>query len=278
MHRITQKEHIDPVSLSNPNIISSIRYSTPLHCHDYYEFFLITRGRCLHKVNGGAQHLSEGALVFIRPDDCHCYDCDGAEDCSFLNLACARSAVEDALRYLGNGLPARRLLSEPMPPFVMLNRAEREDFIADFDRLRVLTTIDRVRAGLELRRMLADILTSCFAQSDGGARDALPLWFESLLTQMQRRDNFTAGLPRLYALSHRSAGYLCRAFRRYTGKTPTEYVNSLRLGYARSLLIITEQSVTDIALEAGFDNLSHFYHLFRAQYDVAPALLRRRRG
>ena len=52
----------------------SVRETYQLHCHDFYEFFLVTKGRALHIVNDTVQTVSRGSLVFVRPDDAHCYD------------------------------------------------------------------------------------------------------------------------------------------------------------------------------------------------------------
>ena len=52
----------------------SVRETYQLHCHDFYEFFLVTKGRALHIVNDTVQTVSRGSLVFVRLDDAHCYD------------------------------------------------------------------------------------------------------------------------------------------------------------------------------------------------------------
>ena len=55
------------------------------HCHDYYEFFLVTKGRAMHVVNDVYQIVSRGSLVFVRPDDEHCYDYYKSQDFAFFN-------------------------------------------------------------------------------------------------------------------------------------------------------------------------------------------------
>ena len=44
-----------------------------LHMHEFYEVFYVVHGQAMHEVNGSAQVVGEGSLVFIRPDDQHCY-------------------------------------------------------------------------------------------------------------------------------------------------------------------------------------------------------------
>lgn len=276
MYKITQTEHIDADIGANPNQVDSIGKASPLHCHDYYEFFLITEGRCVHRVNGAEQHLNEGDLVFIRPDDAHCYDYEDGSDCSFLNLACTRDAVESAIAYLGAGVQPARLLEDPLPVCAALEPSEWEAYINAFERLKTLATIDKTRANLLLRAMLADTLSRYFPSGRRQQDDRLPQWFEGLLTQMQHKNNFTAGIERLHVLSGHSRGHVSRMFRRYLDTTPVAYINSLRLNYAKNLLQLTRIRVIDIALDAGFENLSHFNHVFKKHFGAAPSTYRRK--
>lgn len=275
LYRIRQAVHINRELECSPNFISSIKYTEPLHCHDFYEFFLITSGRCLHRVNTETQRLSEGALVFVRPDDLHAYDYDAGGDCSFINVPCTSEAVEDAFTYLG-GEPFSDFFTSPsISPCTRLSPEEKEKLIASFERLKVLCTIDQQHARLLLRTMLVEVLTLYFPRSHSPHSSGIPRWLETLLTQMQKRENFAGGLTKMEELSSRSQGYLNRVFRRYLGTTPTAYINGIRLDFAKTLLLTTELSIVDISMEVGFENLSHFYHLFAGRFQSAPAAFRK---
>lgn len=78
-------------------------------------------------------------------------------------------------------------------------------------------------------------------------------------------------------MSGKSLAYLCRAFQAELGKTPTEFVNSLRLNYAANMLAQSDSDVLTISMDAGFGNLSHFHHLFKAQYGQTPRTYRNER-
>ncbi len=61
-----------------------------------------------------------------------------------------------------------------------------------------------------------------------------------------------------------------RAFKAYTGQSPIEYRNALRLRAARALILCGEYSVEEAATHSGFTNLSFFYRLFRRTYGEKP--------
>ncbi|MGN0242535.1 MAG: helix-turn-helix domain-containing protein [Lachnospiraceae bacterium] len=54
----------------------------------------------------------------------------------------------------------------------------------------------------------------------------------------------------------------------------SEYVNSLRLNYARQLLERTDMTILTIAEESGFGSSSTFYDTFHNQYHMTPTEMR----
>lgn len=63
-------------------------------------------------------------------------------------------------------------------------------------------------------------------------------------------------------------------FRQVVGESWRRYVHRLRMEYAAKLLVTTERSVTAIAFECGFEELSHFHHSFKAAYERTPLAYR----
>jgi AraC family L-rhamnose operon regulatory protein RhaS len=63
-------------------------------------------------------------------------------------------------------------------------------------------------------------------------------------------------------------------FRAITGESWRRRVHRLRMEYAEKLLASTERSVTAIAFECGFEELSHFHHSFKAAYGTTPLAYR----
>ena len=58
-------------------------------------------------------------------------------------------------------------------------------------------------------------------------------------------------------------------------KTPSQLVNDIRLEYAARCLMQSKAEIMDICADAGFDSLSHFYHLFRAYFGISPRQFRK---
>ena len=65
-------------------------------------------------------------------------------------------------------------------------------------------------------------------------------------------------------------------FKQETGQTFVQYLSALRCARAAELLATTDHSILEIALDCGFRNLSHFYHVFRREKQMSPKRYRMR--
>lgn len=70
--------------------------------------------------------------------------------------------------------------------------------------------------------------------------------------------------------------YAMTLFKRSVGHTINQAINRHRLDTARSLLISTDRSVTDIVYDSGFGSVSWFYEAFAARFGEHPTAFRRR--
>jgi AraC-like DNA-binding protein len=64
--------------------------------------------------------------------------------------------------------------------------------------------------------------------------------------------------------------HFLRVFKKLNGQTPAKYMNRLKLELAQLHLQIGDKSVTQIAFDLGFENLSTFYALFQRELAIEP--------
>lgn len=72
-----------------------------------------------------------------------------------------------------------------------------------------------------------------------------------------------------------SYSYFSRTFSRVVGRGFSEYINGLRCAKAEKLLLTTDRSIADIALECGFGDAGYFIQRFKRERGVTPAILRK---
>jgi len=80
----------------------------------------------------------------------------------------------------------------------------------------------------------------------------------------------TLSLEELSALVGISPYHFLRTFKQIVGVTPHQFLLRRRLREAALRLRTTAESVLDIALDAGFGDLSNFNHTFRAAFGTTP--------
>ena len=71
-------------------------------------------------------------------------------------------------------------------------------------------------------------------------------------------------------LSGVSETYFYRCFRKWSGKTPIEYRNMVRLSNAESLLRSTDMQIQKIAQTVGYDDPFYFSRIFMESYGMSP--------
>lgn len=134
--------------------------------------------------------------------------------------------------------------------------------------IRRLVRSDRARDDV-----LIDLLATVFglppvATRRGSARETRRI----LDIARHLNDHFAEphGLGDLAAAAGISRFHFVRQFRRLVGASPHQYLIALRLRAAAQCLEEGNAPVTDVALDAGFNDISHFNQLFRRAYGIAP--------
>ncbi|SFD82042.1 AraC-like ligand binding domain-containing protein [Paenibacillus catalpae] len=69
---------------------------------------------------------------------------------------------------------------------------------------------------------------------------------------------------------HLSSSYLSRTFKKYTGFGLTEYIGITRVKEAQQQLKETDERITEIAAEVGFESLSQFERVFKTHVRLSP--------
>ena len=82
-------------------------------------------------------------------------------------------------------------------------------------------------------------------------------------------------ISELAELCYFSEYHFMRFFKSAMGTSFTSYLSSYRLSMAARLLLLTNNSILDIALSCGYENLSYFNRSFKKRYKKTPSEYRR---
>ena len=70
--------------------------------------------------------------------------------------------------------------------------------------------------------------------------------------------------------------YFCRFFKKSIGRSPMVYINEFRIRQAMHFLEDTDESVTEVAMECGYNNLGNFLREFHRQTGTTPLKYRKK--
>jgi AraC-like DNA-binding protein len=129
---------------------------------------------------------------------------------------------------------------------------------------------------LKLKELIVSILL-------GRNNPELAGYFQSLLKSdapplsqiMEANFCYNLGLEDFAKLSHRSLSTFKRDFQKYYNQSPGKWLVQKRLDYSAVLLKNPALNVSQVALDCGFEDLSHFSRTFKNKFGVSPAHYRK---
>lgn len=103
--------------------------------------------------------------------------------------------------------------------------------------------------------------------------------FETLLNDyFNNEELIEKGIPEVKYFAEKlnlSSNYLSDLLGKYTGKTTIEHIHLKLVDKAKSILLGTTKSVSEVAYELGFEHPSHFTKVFKSRTGVSPVHFRR---
>lgn len=135
-----------------------------------------------------------------------------------------------------------------------------------------------IQTELLASRRIVDVLTELLllrAASRDDAGPAVPDFIRDVMKHYDRHYPDKLPLERVAARFSTDKYHLAKAFKRYTGLSPNEYLINARITRAKELLRFTDIPVSEIAAEVGIENVSHFINLFRDREGSTPLVYRK---
>lgn len=80
----------------------------------------------------------------------------------------------------------------------------------------------------------------------------------------------------LAKIENYNTNYYCDWFKKQMGMTPKDYIQQLRMEKSKALLITTNFTISQIALQVGYNQLSSFTRAFKAANHILPSDYRKK--
>ena len=251
------------------------RYEMSLHWHSEFEIVRVLTGELYLYLNNEACPLCAGEVAFVgggvlhraQPRDC-VYECVVLDPGMLI-----RHGGDPAAGYV-RALQKGEVENRPVT-------AAEQPLLQGVERLFEALREEGPYFELRVHGAAMEILYHLYAtgrvrvkekREQTGHRRQVML---ALLEWIDENYAERITLGDLAAVAGTGEKYLCRFFKEYTGNSPVEYINRLRV--ERACLDMTEagHSITRAALDNGFNDVSYFCKIFKRYKGVGPREYRR---
>ncbi|MBQ8356583.1 MAG: helix-turn-helix transcriptional regulator [Clostridia bacterium] len=250
------------------------RYEMPLHWHRELEIVRVLSGR-LHLYLDNAEHcLGAGEIAFVGSEVLHRAEpLDAFYECVVFDLTMLSKhgpgKITEYVLSLLSGEVKNTPVSGDDPILGMVEdlfsclREERECF-----ELQAYSDIAGIVCWL-FREGRVELPEK--SGRAGQKRQVMTLlldWIEENYTEK-------ITLEQMAAVAGTNGKYLCRFFKAYTGNSPIDYINRLRVERACLYMAQGNRNITEAALDSGFNDISYFCKIFKRYKGVTPREYRR---
>ncbi len=252
-----------------------------LHNHHFSEIVLILNsGGAIHWAEGKSCELHRGDLLLLHPGRVHGYQNSGSLE--LVNML-----------YKADRLPLPLLDGADMELFPFFISAKYSEILAPEEP--VLTLTDEETAEIEkqiealnhelqgelpgrnLRSFILfmGILISLGRMGKSSRKKEDMNEAQTALSYLNMHFREAVSISHLAKISNLSKRSLFRHFRRLTGMTPVEYCRRKQLEYAADMLLSTNLTLAEIAVECGFCDSNYLIKLFSRVFGKTPGKYRK---
>lgn len=254
---------------------------TPLHWHEELQFCCVTRGAVTFSVNENTYELHTGDGIFVNSGYLHLArpitDPDSTYICLDIHprLLCGFAGSVLEQKYV---LPA---LDDPA--LVCLPLYQKTPWQA-----ALLQHIREIYAESEQKQPGWELFITARLYEIFGAvlrhRPAAPpvrRWSQAnavaqkILGYLTDHYGEKITLAQVAGAASYTESECCRIFKRFTGETIFSYLRELRLEQSIRLLTTTDQSISEIAYNCGFQSPSYYIEAFGRQFGCTPGEYRK---
>ncbi|MGA0332670.1 MAG: AraC family transcriptional regulator [Kiritimatiellia bacterium] len=252
------------------------------HQHDFCELTIVSRGSAIHNLEGGESPVTAGDVFLLQGQQRHFFH--SRRDLDLVNIMYDPEAI---------GLPEKELRRMPgyCAMFLLEPSYRRQHRFASLLHLKriPLAQVERIAEEMEkestrkepgheaaLQAKLLELivfLSRLYMQSETTEAQAL-LRVGHVIGSLEQDYARDWTLEEILQIAHMSRSNFMRVFKKATGQPPIEYLLRLRIQEAMKLLTHSDRSITEIAMDVGFNDSNYFSRQFRQALGQSPRSFR----
>lgn len=229
------------------------------HTHPYYHMLFVESGTCSMVADGQRYLLEQGQCILIPPETEHSYSNEGSVSLDYLEIKfTTKKAIP--LR-LCDGALVGSLFRQVVQEYPLLGRlADKSAAVYMSALLCAMTEQDRVSDATN------------FQYVDASAYGELA---KSVIHYLESHYQEDLHLDEIAKVTGHNKSHLCVAFKKDTGFTILDCLNTIRIRRAAELIVYSDYGLSQVADLCGFASVSHFNRVFLKYVGITPGQCRR---
>ena len=232
-----------------------------------YQILYVASGKAHFWFNGIEEIVDSGHMVLYQPKEVQKYVYYVEDHPEVFWIHFTGYDVKNILEYHGISLNQHIFYSGTLPEYKMSFR-------------KIIWELQQCEYGYEdyIASLFNNALLLVSRQQQNGENYTvtIPEEIEMAVSYFNENYNTKISVAQYAESLHISTNWFIRNFKQHMKISPAQYLLSLRMVNAQSLLENTDYSVGEIAEIVGYDNQLYFSRVFKKEYGISPAQYRKR--
>ena len=252
-------------------------FTYPLHQHKEFELNFIERGKGVRRIVGDSvEEIGDYELVLIGGEDLeHVWEqgrCK-SKDIREITIQFSGDIFGDGLLSKNQFASIRRMLKRAdhglafSLPSIMKVYSTLDTIANESERFVQYLKFMYILYELSVSDEARILASSSFAHTERSTESRRVQKVKQYINDHYNEPLKLADLADLVGMSPVA---FSRFFRQRTGRTLSDYIVDIRLGFAARMLVDSSRNISEICYECGFNNLSNFNRTFKAKRNYTP--------
>mgnify|MGYP001427365629 CR=1 FL=1 len=257
--------------------INEVRHHFPAHRHDFLECSLVIEGEGYETINGVKHPVSRGTFNLLLPYQIHEIVTTSPTPLRLYNCMFAMELLTASSKIGSTHL--QTMLVENRLPYVQIDKDELASFeglfgsiLAEYEARdpfrKDLLPLKLHELLIRFERKRLSIRENRRAEEEQSGRKGVVWPVIEYIHYNYREDLSLTGLSETFR-THPTR--LSVEIKKHAGINFMHLLHNIRLRHACSLLVATDMSILDIALEVGFSSYKVFARVFREKQGMTPS-------
>ena len=240
----------------------------PLRLVETYEFEFIIESEGFMNLEGIRYALRPGDLCLRRPTELTMGE--PPYSCYMISFALTGDTIKDSIQpyYLNEIL-------DILPPVLSTKNPKYYELI--FQKILEQYIKNEASSVILIRSLILEMIYAAYQEVklDFLPSSAYVRLIKKAILFMENHYTDRLTLETIAQEVSLSPSHFQRIFKKTMNISPNEYLNNYRLMKAKELLLITNDSITDISFSCGFESNAYFSYVFKTHMFMSPSMYRK---